>query len=368
MIGKLRGGMKMIRRLSFLLIVSGVVVLFYSPAIRAQSKDIQSIKTERDLLLKKVSLLQQRIKLLEQENKYLQSKLESLSSKRTATTSKRHPRISTPQPGKKEPQIGTSTEEGFQITLHEYSSQWWVNPDTLFFELSLRDFIAERYPEQSVPAWLARRKGFANQQITWQMRVRSIRDISALAARRGYLNAVERVKSAEKRLAQYKKQAEERKTPPGERQRRRYRTSESYHVRESIRIQAELNEARANVALWQQLDRARGGAIVELEPTQGEGQYRLTVNMPVVGDDALKLANMKRSTLVELSGKILSTWTSGRRLYIVATGKLTQMKEPEKTKPKRGKYRRERRYRPRGGMEHEGRRYEEFEREHIRER
>ena len=357
----------MIRRLSFLLIVSGVVVLFYSPAIRAQSKDIQSIKTERDLLLKKVSLLQQRIKLLEQENKYLQSKLESLSSKRTATTSKRHPRISTPQTGKKEPQIGTSTEEGFQITLHENSSQWWVNPDTLFFELSLRDFIAERYPEQSVPAWLARRKGFANQQITWQMRVRSIRDISALAARRGYLNAVERVKSAEKRLAQYKKQAEERKTPPGERQRRRYRTSESYHVRESIRIQAELNEARANVALWQQLDRARGGAIVELEP-QRTGQYRLTVRMPVVGDDAVKLATMKRSALVELSGKILLMGIASRGLYVVATGKLTQIKEPEEAKPRRGRYRRDRYYRRRRGVEFERGRYEEFERERMRER
>ena len=357
----------MVKKLSCLLIVSVVVVLFCSAGVRAQSEDIKSIKTERDLLEKKVSLLQQRIKLLEQENAYLRSKLESLKKRVTTTSSRRQPIASAPQPGKTEPQIGTSTEEGFQITLHENLSKWWVNPSTLFFELSLRDFIAERYPDQSVPMWLARHKGFANQQITWQMRARSIRDVSALAARRGYLNAVERAESLEKRLARYKRPPEERNTPPREGGRRRYEPEESYRAREYIRNQAELNLAKADVVLWQMLDRARGGAIVELEP-QRTGQYRLTVRMPVVGDDAVKLATMKRSALVELSGKILLMGIASRGLYVVATGKLTQIKEPEEAKPRRGRYRRDRYYRRRRGVEFERGRYEEFERERMRER
>ena len=357
----------MVKKLSYLVIVSAAVVLFCSAGVWAQSEDIKSIKAERDLLEKKVSLLQQRIKLLEQENEYLRSKLESLK-KRLKATSKRQPGASASQPDKTKPQTGPSTKEGFQITLHENHPKWWINPSTLFFELSLRDFIAERYPDQSVPMWLARHRGFANQQITWQMRVRNIRDISALAARRGYLNAVERVKLAEKRLAQYKRPRENVSPEERYRSRRRYGSRESYRAREYIRIQAELNEAKADVALWQQLDRARGGAIVELEPSQRTGQYRLTVRMPVVGDDAIKLATMKRSALVELSGKILFMWSSGRGLYVVATGKLTQMKEPEEAKPRRGRYRRERYYRRRSGREYERRRFEEFERERMRER
>jgi len=335
----------MTRELSLRFVVLIVVILGLSLSSYGQSQDIKSLKKEIDLLEEKVNLLQKRLALEQQENEYLRKRLESLKS-RTVTNPKGKPTAGKPSVSESQPGVvATTSEEGFQITLHENLQQWWTDPDTLFFELSLRDFLVERYPEQSVSSWLARHNGFAGQKITWQMRVRNIRDISGIAARKQHLAAVEKVNSAQKRVAMYKE------SPKGtERERirgRDFERGEEFRPgrfgRDSTYAQAALNEAKANLALWEQLDRSHGGAIVELEPAQRQSRYRLTVRMPVTGDDAIKLANMKRSALVKLSGKILSMWSSGRGLNVVATGTLTRLKEPEKPKTERSRRRRRRR-------------------------